>query len=76
MAADGNIALVGEIDLSDGNEFTLGLAFPYTVHRTARFVAKHVSIGDDVDGDGLRQSAHQGPRFGDGLAEFAGIGGL
>lgn len=56
--------------------FTLGLAFPYTIHRTARFVAKHVSISDDVDDDGLRQGAHQGPRFGDGLAEFAGIGGL
>lgn len=32
-AADGNVALTGEIDLSDTNEFTLGVAFGGTEHR-------------------------------------------
>ena len=31
-ASDGNIALIGEIDLSCGNRFTLGLAFGNTLH--------------------------------------------
>lgn len=40
-AADGNIALTGEIDLSGGFQFTLGLAFGRTLHRavTALFQA-------------------------------------
>jgi glucoamylase len=32
-AGDGNIALIGEIDLSQGHRFTLGLAFGHTLHR-------------------------------------------
>jgi glucoamylase len=32
-APDGNIALIGEINLSHGNEFTLGLAFGDSLHR-------------------------------------------
>jgi glucoamylase len=32
-ATDGNIALTGEIDLSHGYHFTLGLAFGHTLHR-------------------------------------------
>lgn len=56
--------------------FTLGLAFPYTIHRTAKFTARHISIGNDVDIFGLRRGEADGPRFGDGLAEFVGIGGL
>ena len=31
-ATDGNIALTGEIDLSRGHEFTLGLAFGRSMH--------------------------------------------
>lgn len=56
--------------------FTLGLAFPYTVHRTARFVARHVTFGDGMTHDGLRRGDSVGPRIGDGLAEFVGLGGL
>ena len=55
---------------------TLGLAFPYTVHRTARFVARHVAFSDSMDPDALRQGDTTGPRIGDGLAEFVGLGGL
>jgi uncharacterized membrane protein YjgN (DUF898 family) len=56
--------------------FTLGLAFPYTIHRTARFAAYHVSISTAIDPESLQRGAEVGPRFGDGLAEFVGIGGL
>ncbi len=32
QAVDGNVALIGEIDLSDGMEFTLGVGFGHTPH--------------------------------------------
>ncbi len=56
--------------------FTLGLAFPYTIHRTAKFAAQHISIGTAIDATNLEKGAGDGPKFGDGLAEFVGIGGL
>src|SRR6202521_1169644 len=34
-AVDGNIALIGEIDLSDGMQFTLGVGFGRTPHSAA-----------------------------------------
>ena len=55
---------------------TLGLAFPYTIHRTARFAARHIIVGAPIDTATLQNTDGGGPRFGDGLAEFVGIGGL
>jgi len=47
-ALDGNVAVTGEIDLSRGSEFTLGLAFGDTEHRAvATLVQSLVTPFDD-----------------------------
>jgi glucoamylase len=43
-ALDGNIALTGEVDLSRGNEFTLGIGFGHTPHSAAATLAQSLSI--------------------------------
>ena len=43
-ALDGNIALTGRLDLSMGNEFTLGLAFGTTKHDALSTLAQSLSI--------------------------------
>lgn len=55
---------------------TLGLAFPYTVHRTARFISRHLEATGDPQIETLRPGAEKSPKLGDGLAEFVGFGGL
>ena len=47
-ALDGNIALTGEIDLSRGTEFTLGLAFGHTAHNSAATLVQALSIPFDT----------------------------
>ncbi len=42
-ALDGNIALTGEVDLSRGTEFTLGVGFGHTRHNAAAMVAQSLS---------------------------------
>jgi len=50
-ATDGNIALTGEIDLSRGHHFTLGLSFGHTFHRavTTLFQSLATPFGDHRD---------------------------
>ncbi len=43
-ALDGNIALTAELDLSRGNEFTLGLGFGHTRHNAAAMLAQSLAI--------------------------------
>lgn len=43
-AADGNIALIGEIDLTRGYEFTLGLAFGDSLHRALTTLFQSMGI--------------------------------
>ena len=43
-ALDGNIALTGELDLSRGASFTLGLAFGTTRHNALSTLAQSLSI--------------------------------
>ncbi len=43
-ALDGNIALMGEFDLSRGTEFTLGVGFGHTRHNAASMTAQSLSI--------------------------------
>jgi glucoamylase len=50
-AEDGNVALVGELDLSRGYEFTLGLAFGDGFHNTANTLFQSL----DLPFDGQRQ---------------------
>ena len=47
-ALDGNIALTGEIDLSRGPEFTLGIGFGYTAHNAAATLFQSLSIPFDA----------------------------
>lgn len=44
---DGNIALTGEIDLAQGTEFTLGLAFGSNLHRAATTLFQSLSFPFD-----------------------------
>jgi glucoamylase len=46
-ALDGNIALTGEIDLSQSTEFTLGLGFGHTLHNAGTTVLQSLSIPFD-----------------------------
>ena len=46
-ALDGNIALTGELDLSQTTEFTLGLAFGHTRHNAASTLAQSLAIPFD-----------------------------
>ena len=48
-ALDGNIALTGEIDLSRGTEFTLGLGFGHTRHNATTTVYQSLSIPFDTN---------------------------
>ena len=43
-AEDGNIALMGELDLSQGKEFTLGLAFGNTLHQAVTALLQALDI--------------------------------
>src|SRR6476646_5083815 len=51
IVSDGNIAVTGEIDLSRGTEFTIGLAFGDTRHRaiTNLFQSLVVPFNDTVE---------------------------
>ncbi len=47
-ALDGNIALMGEVDLSRGTEFTLGVGFGHTRHNAAAMAAQSLCIPFDT----------------------------
>ena len=54
--------------------FTLGLAYPYVVLRTTRFVSRHVEFHGDIETAAIGQTDVGTPRYGEGLMEFFGIG--
>ena len=54
--------------------FTLGLAYPYVVMRTTRFIARHVEFHGDIRTAAIGQTDVESPRYGEGLMEFFGIG--
>src|SRR5438105_181419 len=43
-AEDGNIALIGELDLTNGNEFVLGLAFGETLHHAVATLSQSLGF--------------------------------
>jgi glucoamylase len=47
-ALDGNIALMGEVDLSRRNQFTLGVGFGHTRHNAAAMLGQSISIPFDA----------------------------
>jgi uncharacterized membrane protein YjgN (DUF898 family) len=53
---------------------SLGLLLPLVILRYARFVAEYLRIDGDMDYAQVRQSEDRGPRYGEGIAEFFGMG--
>lgn len=53
---------------------TLGLLLPLVILRYARFIAEHLRVEGDIDYSQMRQSDDKGPRYGEGIAEFFGMG--
>lgn len=54
--------------------FTLGLAYPYVVLRTARYVARHLEVVGDIEMARIRQTEVSAPWYGEGIMEFLGVG--
>lgn len=53
---------------------TFGLLLPLVILRYARFFAEFLRIEGDLDYAKVRQSQDRGPRYGEGIAEFFGLG--
>ncbi|HEY7610081.1 MAG TPA: DUF898 family protein [Alphaproteobacteria bacterium] len=53
---------------------SLGLLLPLVILRYARFVAEYLRIEGELDYAKVRQSQDRGPRYGEGIAEFFGLG--
>ena len=56
--------------------FTLGLAYPYVVMRTTRFIARHVEFRGDIRTAAIAQTEIGTTRYGEGLMEFFGIASI
>ncbi len=54
--------------------FTVGLLLPLVVLRYTRFVQRYLVIRGEIDYVQLRQASDRGPRIGEGMAEFFGLG--
>ena len=53
---------------------SLGLLLPLVILRYARFVAEFLRVEGEMDYGQVRQSEDRGPRYGEGIAEFFGMG--
>ncbi len=53
---------------------SLGLLVPLVILRYARLVAEFLRVEGDIDYAQIRQSEDKGPRYGEGIAEFFGMG--
>ncbi len=53
---------------------TLGLAFPWVMHRVMRFIAANVVVEGAIDPETVRQSQMSAPRTGEGLLEMLDTG--
>lgn len=56
--------------------FTLGLAYPYVVMRTTRFIARHVEFRGDIRTVAIGQTEVGATLYGEGLMEFFGIASI
>jgi hypothetical protein len=52
----------------------VGLLLPLVILRHARLVGEFLRIEGDLDHSQVRQSQDRGPRYGEGIAEFFGMG--
>jgi uncharacterized membrane protein YjgN (DUF898 family) len=53
---------------------SLGLLLPLVILRYARLVGEFLRVEGDLDYGQVRQSQDRGPRYGEGIAEFFGMG--
>ena len=55
---------------------TLGLGWPWVMHRTLRLIARQLWIYGAPDGASIRQPPDRGPRFGEGLLDMFDVSGV
>lgn len=53
---------------------SLGLLLPLVILRYARLIGEYLRVEGDIDYGQVRQSTDRGPRYGEGIAEFFGMG--
>lgn len=56
--------------------FTLGLVYPYVLLRRVRFLCRHVVIVGAQNTSRIGRNTGPYPRYGEGMADFLGVGGL
>jgi len=74
-APDGNIALTGEIDLSHGRSFTLGLAFGRTLHRAVTALFQSLGVPFEEQRQRFLEQWDRASRHLIPLARWSGDGG-
>jgi len=55
---------------------TLGLGWPWVMHRTLRLIAAELWLYGAPDGATIRQPPDRGPRFGEGLLDMFDVSGV
>ena len=55
---------------------TLGLGWPWVMHRTLRLIADQLWIYGTPDGASIRQPADRGPSYGEGLLDMFDVSGV
>ena len=55
---------------------TLGLAYPLVLLRRVRFICRHLSIIGPLQPEALGRCLGPRPRYGEGMADFLGVGGI
>jgi uncharacterized membrane protein YjgN (DUF898 family) len=55
---------------------TLGLGWPWVMHRTLRLIADQLWIYGEPDGASIRQPANRGPKYGEGLLDMFDVSGV
>jgi len=55
---------------------TLGLAYPYVLLRRVRFLCRHLQVSGSQDPARIGESHGPLPRYGEGMADFFGVGGI
>ena len=55
---------------------TLGLGWPWVIHRTLKLIAAELWLYGAPDGAAIRQPPDRGPRFGEGLLDMFDVSGI
>ncbi len=55
---------------------TLGLGWPWVLHRTLKLIARELWVYGAPDGAGIRQPTDRGPRYGEGLLDMFDVTGI